>query len=73
MESCPERLELSKKIADAIAETHRAKQELDSARERRVDLAQLQIALANSRTVEREAVRALVLHAKSHGCKAVIS
>lgn len=73
VEMCPERLALSKKISDAIAEVYLAKRDLDSAKHRnKGNLEESQSALAHARVLEREAVRALDGHSRSHGCAAVI-
>ena len=67
---CPERLQLSQTLAEAIRLTYRAKSSLDSARAAKTGgLDELMAALQLARLNERMAERALRLHQEQHRCK----
>ena len=69
-DSCPERVALSKAVAEAVTETYRAKGKYDTANEKQAgNLDQLAEALSKARAAERAAERALQEHVNQHGCK----
>jgi len=68
---CKERSALAKQISAASAALHKARENYDTAKDRRLHhLVNLQVTLANARIAELLAVKALEQHTKAHGCNA---
>jgi len=68
-DNCPERLRFSNVVAAAISKTYKAKADYDVARKaKRSDVDPLASVLAEARSDQREAERALREHIEQHKC-----
>jgi len=68
-EGCEEQSRLALAVVAAINKVHDARRDLETVRERRVDVSQYEFALRNARLDERRAVSLLEAHKKDHGCQ----
>ena len=69
-QKCPERIQLGKAVADAIAKVYRAKDAYNTAKQNRsAETEVLAAILMQALDAERIAAKALDAHMKEHGCK----